>query len=446
MSISSSLNAGVAGLATNAVKLAAIADNISNSETIGYKRAVAEFQSLVIDSGPNAYSAGGVRATPYIDVDDQGSLIGTGNATDLAIAGRGLLPVTNQDGAQAVTAERQLLLTATGSFTPDEDGYLRTTSGLFLLGFPADSNGDIGTVSRQSTESLEPVRVNVSNFTATPTENVGLGINLPAAATEAGATTGAYEITTEYFDNFGRAQVLRVEFTPQPPVSGAPTNNWTAEIFDNASGSEVSIGTFDVTFRDDPVNGGAIESINASSATDPTTSITTTGVYDSTTGTLPVTVESGTQVNIFIGRPNDNAGLTQLAADFSPYSLTKDGAEIGNLLDFEVDGQGNLDAVFDTGFRRTLYKIPVADVPNLNGLEAANASAYKVSQSSGDLYLWDAGDGPTGEMAGFSLMESTVDVANELTQLIQTQRAYSSNAKIIQTVDEILQETNSLVR
>ena len=60
--------------------------------------------------------------------------------------------------------------------------------------------------------------------------------------------------------------------------------------------------------------------------------------------------------------------------------------------------------------------------------------------------LWDAGDGPTGGIQGYSREGSNVDVASELTQLIQTQRAYSSNAKVIQTVDEMLQETTNLKR
>ena len=65
---------------------------------------------------------------------------------------------------------------------------------------------------------------------------------------------------------------------------------------------------------------------------------------------------------------------------------------------------------------------------------------------SGSFFLWDASDGPTGDIVGYALEESTTDVAGELTQLIQTQRAYSSNAKVIQTVDEMLQETTNIKR
>ncbi|MGJ8609943.1 MAG: flagellar basal body rod C-terminal domain-containing protein, partial [Octadecabacter sp.] len=72
--------------------------------------------------------------------------------------------------------------------------------------------------------------------------------------------------------------------------------------------------------------------------------------------------------------------------------------------------------------------------------------AYVVTPESGSFYLHDAGSGPTGEIIGYAREESATDVAGELTDLIQTQRAYSSNAKVIQTVDEMLQETTNIKR
>ena len=131
---------------------------------------------------------------------------------------------------------------------------------------------------------------------------------------------------------------------------------------------------------------------------------------------------------------------------FSPNSVSKDGSPIGDLKSIEIDRRGYLEAVYDTGFRRTLYQIPVADVPNLNGLEALSNQAFTVSQDSGDIYFWDSGSGPVGSVTSYTLMESNTDVATELTNLIETQRAYSSNAKIVQTVDEMLQETTNLKR
>ncbi len=107
---------------------------------------------------------------------------------------------------------------------------------------------------------------------------------------------------------------------------------------------------------------------------------------------------------------------------------------MGNLTSVEVDPNGYVHAVYDVGFTRTIYQIPLVDVPNPNGLIALSNQTYQVSPDSGSLFLWDAGDGPVGAVSGYSREESATDVATELTQLIQTQRAYSSNAKVIQTV------------
>src|SRR5690554_4202092 len=94
MTISSSLNAGVAGLAANATRLGSISDNIANSATFGYKRVETDFHAMVVGSGNGTYTAGGVRTSTLRLNDKSGPLVTTSNATDLAVRGRGMLPVT----------------------------------------------------------------------------------------------------------------------------------------------------------------------------------------------------------------------------------------------------------------------------------------------------------------------------------------------------------------
>ncbi|MEZ5897818.1 MAG: flagellar hook-basal body complex protein [Parvularculaceae bacterium] len=435
MGISSSLNAGVAGLAVNAVKLATISDNIANSQTVGFKRADTEFADIVLQQQSGAYSAGGVRAMTYRDAGAQGALITTSNSTDISISGRGMLPVTDFDGVQPGAADPGLMLTATGSFYPDETGALRTQSGLFLLGWPLDSSGVVQNPVRDSASGLEPVRINLNQFSASPTSQMRLGVNLPASDTVAGSAGAPYTLPVEYFDNLGRTETLTFEFTPVVPASGA-SNQWTVEVFDSASATPATaIASFDVTFDATAAAGGSVASVAAGAG----------AAYDPVTGDVTVTTASGPMA-VNIGSPGGQSPLTQLSATFAPLSVTKDGAPIGNLSTIEIDQGGMLTAVFDTGFRRGLYQIPVADVANFRGLNAVGNQAFTVSQDSGDVYFWDAGDGPAGVTLGFSLSQSTTDIAAELTDLIQTQRAYSSNAKIIQTVDEMLQETTDIIR
>jgi flagellar hook protein FlgE len=436
MTISSSLNAGVMGLNAHATRLGTISDNIANSATNGYKRSQAEFSSLVLEQRSAAYSAGGVSVDTFKDIGASGSIISTGNAMDFAVSGRGLLPVTTSAGVNASASDRSLMLTPTGSFFADQNGNLRNQSGQYLLGWPTDTNGEVGGVSRNSGTDLEPVNILASQFVASPTSEINIGgINLPADATNAGANGDPYILPVEYYDNLGRAQTVSINFTPVVPGAGS-SNQWTAQIFDSAATNPAaSIGDLAIEFDDSVANGGTIDTATANNG----------ATYSAATGIVTVSLEHG-DVEIYLGRQNDDAGIKQLAAPYSPSDITKNGAPISDLESVQIDEQGFLQAIYDTGFRRSLYQIPVGDVPNINALTARDGQAFSVSANSGDLYLWDANTGPVGGIAGFSLMESTTDIASELTDLIETQRAYSSNAKIVQTVDEMLQETTNLKR
>ena len=138
--------------------------------------------------------------------------------------------------------------------------------------------------------------------------------------------------------------------------------------------------------------------------------------------------------------------LTQTASTFSSSGVSHDGNAAGTFTGLSIDANGYLSATYSTGFSKVLYQVPVADVPNPDGLTVLDNQCFALSPSSGNMFLWDAGTGPVGATEGFARETSTTDIADELTQLIQTQRAYSSNAKIIQTVDEMLQETTNLKR
>lgn len=437
MTISSSLSAGVAGLSSNATKLATISDNIANSSTFGYKRATADFQSMVIGgtAGAGTYSAGGVRVSTQRLIDETGPLISTSNPLDIAIGGKGMLPVTQEVYLKGTTGDRPMMMTTTGSFRTDSEGVLKTETGLVLLGWPADADGNVGTYPRDSGAGLQPVVINSNQTAGDPTTRLKLGVNLPAVDTEVGAKGDTLPLSVEYFGNLGTSETLDFSFTPVVPASGtAPSNQWTMVIKDSAGGNNV-IGEYTLTFDDSRADGGTLQSVTAVSG----------GAYDAATGELALTVDGG-PLDLTIGKIGDPNGLTQLSDSFAPTSITKDGSPVGNLTAVEIDEHGFLKATYDTGFTRTIYQVPLVDVPNMNGLKSLSNQAYQVSPESGSFFMWDAGDGPTGEVIGFAREGSNTDVAGELTSLIQTQRAYSSNAKVIQTVDEMLQETTNIKR
>lgn len=431
MTLSSSLGAGVAGLNTNATRLATIADNIANAGTYGYKRAEADFRSMVIGSGQGSYSAGGVRAQTMRLVDERGPLISTSNPTDLAVNGRGMLPIASGTAVDSGVLNPPTMLTTTGSFRPDTNGYLRSEANQVLMGIPANPDGSIPDFARDSTAALRPVNVNLNQFVGNPTTRMQLELNLPATATRAGASGEPFEFTMEYFDNLGMSRDLTVTFEPTVPAVGQ-SNEWTLTVSDPEDGGAV-LASFTMEFGDGPTNGGILQDVLPA------------GTFDPATGTVQVLV-GGNAIDMVIGPAAGRSGITQLADTFTLVSTQRNGSSAGNLVSVEVDAQGMVNALYDNGQIRTIYQIPIIDVPNPNGLIALDDQAFRVSRDSGPMFLWDAGSGPTGEIAGYAREESATDVAGELTQLIQTQRAYSTSAKVIQTVDEMLQETTNIKR
>ena len=221
---------------------------------------------------------------------------------------------------------------------------------------------------------------------------------------------------------------LTLQWTPS---SDSVANDWNLKIFDSGTGGGTT-AIYDqiVSFNNTGPNAGSPSAIP--------------GVAG---GQLPLSVNGGLQaLNLDIGDVNDPSGVTQFAGEYVPTKITKNGALFGVVNRVEVSDDGIITAIFNNGVRRPIYQIPIAIVQNPNGLSARDGTAFDQSRDSGSLYLWDAGVGPAGKTAGTSLERSNVDIAQELTNLIETQRTYSTNAKVIQTADEMLSELTQLKR
>jgi flagellar hook protein FlgE len=238
----------------------------------------------------------------------------------------------------------------------------------------------------------------------------------------------------EYFDNLGKSETVKIDFAPTIPGAGN-SNEWTMTLRDSAQSGAV-IGQYTLNFDDSRASGGTLLGVAAAGVG---------GAYNSATGSLIVNVDGG-PIEVNIGRLGARDGMTQLGDKFLPLSTSKDGSPVGNMISAKVDENGFVHASFDTGATRIIYQVPLVDLPNPNGMISLDQQTYMPSADSGSFFLWNAGDGPTGDVVAFAREESATDVAGELTDMIQTQRAYSSNAKVIQTVDEMLQETTNIKR
>lgn len=457
MSMSSAMAGGVGGMRAQASRLAGISDNIANSATYGYKRVVSEFSNIVISQGGGAYSAGGVKANTFRDVRGEGSLVPSSNPMDIAIQGPGFLPTTTIGDAERGDGTYRMLLTRTGGFKPDASGILRSPTGQVLLGWKADANGKIASPPRESTGSLEPVIIQPSPA-ASPTRNIELGVNLPADLTIKDETSDAtikpltYDL--EYYGNLGTTEYIKVTFTPKPDAadstSTSPRSNvWEMTMTDKASGKELANYTLQFgenetiektdgdTTTQVPVVYGSLQKVTSKDEA--------ISKYDETTGIATIKLDGG-DIAVSLGKLNGEGPLTQISSPFSPTRVTKDGSPAGILTGITIDEGGIVTGSYSSGFVKVLYQVPVVTVPNPDGLKASSSQNYVISRESGPFFLWDAGDGPAGKTLGFAREASTTDIAGELTDMIQAQRAFSSNAKIIQTVDEMMQETANIKR
>lgn len=152
------------------------------------------------------------------------------------------------------------------------------------------------------------------------------------------------------------------------------------------------------------------------------------------------------QINLYIGDTGTANGLTQLAGKFTTNYVTQDGAKYGNYTGVSISEDGIVTAIFDNGETRAIAQIPIATFVDANALEALTGNAYIETTSSGNATLRTAGEGGAGVISSNSLEESTVDIAEEFTDMITTQRAYSAASKIITTADSMLEELLTIKR
>jgi flagellar hook protein FlgE len=123
---------------------------------------------------------------------------------------------------------------------------------------------------------------------------------------------------------------------------------------------------------------------------------------------------------------------------------TVNGSPFGSVTGVTVAKDGTVTAQFSNGLSQDVYKIPVATFANPDGLAQVSGNAYIANKASGAANINVANSGSAGGIASQSLEGSTVDLAAEFTNLITTQRAYSASARIITTVDQMLQQLEQL--
>lgn len=439
MSISSTLAAGVSGMKAQSSSMAMIADNVANSNTVGYKESKAKFGTLVIPGNGGSYAAGGVEAKAQTMVSKQGMLMASASGTDLAISGQGFFVV--RDGTDA---SRPFMFTRAGSFQPDAEGYLRNDANLYMQAWRLDGDGN---VVGGTDDTLQAVRITDINGTAEPTSRISVRSNLSskqapldpaflpyaAGSMASGAVAPHFTRSFDVYDQQGAAHRVMMSFAK------TQNNEWAAEVYtDPAETTNGATPLVSGTVRFNP--DGSLDQAGSSPALFapiPMGNAAPDIAWTNGAGAVPITLGLGDN-----GALN---GLTQFGSETTLISSSVNGSMLGNVQTVEVSDDGVVSAVFDNGTIRKMFQLPLATVQNPEGMTRLSGNAFQLSNESGSVSINRAGTNG-GKIKSNALEGSTVDLAEQFTNMITTQRAYSAAGKIITTADEMLQEATQLKR
>jgi flagellar hook protein FlgE len=417
------LNSSVLGMAAQANWLASISQNVANSSTTGYKDAETEFSALVDEIGGTNTPGLGVATSNRSLNSLQGSLSGASSVTDLAIQGNGYFVVSDTSGASG--APGNIYLTRAGAFVPDSSGNLVNAAGYYLMG------------TNLQTGAFEPVNVennasdpgvSAAQSLPVPTTAGTLAVNLPSTATAVnaadtpgdGGSTYTAKTSLIAYDDSGSPVTLDVYMTKLAnSSSGDP--QWQVAVYDSANAA--SGGGF-------PYAGGplATQTLNF----DPTTGQMAGG------SSLSIAVPGGQTMSL------DMSASTQLASAFNVNSALSNGSAPSSMTGMSVGADGTLSFLYSSGTSFPAYSIPLANVVSPDSMTSLDGTAFSANGNSGQMQMGVAGSGGLGSIQSSSLENSTVDLATQLTSMIQAQSGYQANSKVFQAGDDIINVLNRL--
>ncbi len=460
-----SLYSGVSGLQNHQTRMDVIGNNISNVNTIGFKRGRVNFQDMISQQmqgaakptdelgGVNPKEVGlGMTVAAIDNIFNQGNLQSTGVSTDIAIQGNGFFIMKSGE---------ESFYTRAGAFSLDTDGTLvNPANGMRVQGWMAEEVNGQMLVSTAATPTDLTIPVGAKD-PAKETQNVHYACNLNKTTPEItdGASLedirkGTWGTEQEIYDSFGNKHLLSLSFQRVP---GNP-NQWQATVNvdeDNAEFTQTRIGlgstdgmenTFIVQFD----NMGALQSVTDSAGN---VSNDFGEIVLQTSFTVP---ESNPDAD---GNPyrqtfSINLGtigsfentITQSASKSTTKAYYQDGYTLGYLDTFKIDSSGVITGVYSNGTNRTIGQLALATFANDRGLEKAGDSTFVESNNSGMARIGESGVAGKGTLMAGALEMSNVDLSEQMTDMIVTQRGFQSNAKTIQTADTLLETVLSLKR
>ncbi|MBB3979257.1 flagellar hook protein FlgE [Rhizobium azooxidifex] len=408
MSLYGTMRTGVSGMNAQSNRLSAVADNIANANTTGYKKASTQFSSLILPSTGGAYNSGGVTTDVRYSISAQGTFTYTTSATDLAINGNGFFIVQGADGVE--------YLTRAGAFTPMDDGSLRNTAGYKLMGYEYSSTAD-PTIVINGYDGLSEINLSDGALTATPSTEGELAVNLPS--NEAHPYSKATSLVA--YDSLGNTRKLDFTYS-----------------------TTATAGEWDLTVTyTDPVSGTVTTLAAETLEFDNTGNLITPA--DGMLSTAGMTFGVGAGAPELSALDINLAGTTQLNKEFGADGDIN-GSEPSEVSGYEISDDGILSVKYDNGDLIPKFRIAMANVQSPDNLTPLAGNIYSQSNESGVIVMGYAGNSGYGTILSGALEDSNVDIAEELTSMIESQRNYTANSKVFQTGSELMDVLVNLVR
>ena len=435
MSLFGAMNTAISGLTAQSAAFGNISENVANANTIGYKRVDTSFIDYLTTSTAQQNQPGSVTTLPDYVNNVQGTISQTDDSDALAIDGQGFFAVSEEDGSQngLPIFDAQQYYTRAGDFTMNSNGYLVNSAGQYLNGWSVDP-----TTGQVNMNQLSPIQVSQTSINPVATSTVDLSANLPATPASGTATsTDPLSSQITVFDSLGTSHVVNLNWVQNS------TDDWTVSVTapDDTTGGQ--LGSADVQFG--TASGNSVAEGTIGQISSPTGTVSTAGFSNGSAATLNFTAnfgEGNQTITLNLGTYGQTNGVTQDAGtSYSLRGLTQNGVPPGAFSGVTMQTNGDVVVNYDNGQSRAIAQVPVVTFNDPNALQAQNGEAFTATANSGTPLAEAAGSNGAGTLVTGSVESSNVDIATEFSQLIVDQQAYSANAKVVTTADQLLQTT-----
>lgn len=261
------------------------------------------------------------------------------------------------------------------------------------------------------------------------------------------------ETTIEVFDDFGNIHQIKLLFTKKevvkdtatPPTPTGETTWLVNAIYMNPDGGMITDGK---TNKYDTTTGQAKDSTQGFDADEFTITFDKNGkMKEGSTSKMPITLGKDlTKGSDALGFEINLGDLTQFADKSNAGATYIKGYKQGALSEFAVAPNGEVIGAFDNGQRRVLGRVGLANFKNPSGLQKFQSNMYLETRNSGTANIGKPSQDGFAELNPGSLEMSNVDLGQEFTNMITTQRGFQANSRVITTTDSMIEELVNLKR